>query len=150
MRDLASFKLSKLWLLIGLGVLASLGCSSHDDMRIDASGTVSINGKSAPDGTLVLTPNTGGQMPVASRIHSGKFAFDSMTGPLPGAYTARFNPDEATIEEISEAAERDPRKAAREFNINRASTNPSTSARPPQAEIVIGDEPQQTLTIDLK
>ncbi|MCO8123098.1 hypothetical protein NHH03_15225 [Stieleria sp. TO1_6] len=135
--------------LITLTLFLSVGCSSQDEVRIDVSGTISTGSNPVPDGTLVLTPLDQGEMPVAALIEAGKFAFDATTGPKPGEYLARVNAAEATIEEISEAAQQDPRQAARQFNVNRTSASAGQS-RSPEASIVIGDQPGQVIAIELK
>jgi hypothetical protein len=84
-------------------------------------------------------------MPVATRISAGKFAFDKLTGPRPGEYVARVNPDEATIEEIADVASQNPHDAARKFNAN--ASNPSIAL--PEATVVISNE-SKVITIELK
>lgn len=130
-------------------LLSIAGCSVSEEVRIDASGTVNLDGRPVQSGTLVLTPKVNGQMPVASRIESGHFVFDAETGPLPGDYVARVNPDEATIEEISAAAAEDPRGAAKQFHANRTASPSGGAASKREAVIVIGDVPGQKVTIDL-
>ncbi len=136
--------------LLFMGVLTVVGCSGRDDVRMEVSGTVSLQGQPVPSGTLVLTPKEPTAMPTASRVEAGRFAFDTQTGPRPGEYVARINPDEASIEEITEAAEQNPREAAGQFNVNRAGSRGGVAAAMAQAVVVISDAPGQTLDIELK
>jgi hypothetical protein len=126
------------------GTLLIVACGDGDDGRIDVSGTVNINGQPVPSGTLVLTPESGAQMPVAARIWEGKFAFDKATGPRPGLHAANLNRDEPTIEEISQYSQANPSEAARKFNANQ-SPSPSSSS-----EVMISEVSGQSISIDLK
>ncbi len=143
------FKTTSFYMLAILAISVIGGCSRSADVRIDASGTVTLNGQPVPSGTLVLTPKVSGQMPVASRIENGHFEFDTETGPRPGEYIARVKPDEATIEEIATAAEEDPRGAAKKFHANHASSPSVGGTMQRETLLVIGDIPGQTLTIEL-
>lgn len=150
MSTLANYKSLAFGTFASVFVALCIGCARTDDVRIDASGFVNIDGQPAPNGTLVLTPKASGQMPVASRITEGQFAFNAETGPLPGEYTARFNPDEPSIEEISAAASDDLRAAAKKFNVNRMSSSTGGTATQRETVVVIGEGLGQTITIDLK
>ncbi|MFG0262710.1 MAG: hypothetical protein ACF788_10000 [Novipirellula sp. JB048] len=145
----ASKTLIALCSLTVLCVPVIAGCSGGDIVRIDAKGTVKIEGQPVQGGTLVLTPRQNGEMPVASRIHEGQFAFDAQTGPTPGEYVARVKPDRATIEEISAAAAQNPRAAARQFHANGGSSRRRGVVSNLETIVVIGELPGQTIAIDL-
>jgi hypothetical protein len=127
------------------GTMLIVACRPSDDGRVNITGTVNLKGKPVPSGTLVLTPQAGEQMPVATGVTDGKFVFDKTIGPRPGPHVARLNPEEATIEEISQASDQNPSEAAKTFNANRS---PSLST----AEVIveINDVQGQAITIELK
>src|SRR5690606_18353609 len=87
------------------------------DGRIALRGQLSVDDQVPTSGTLILTPVSQRQSPVTAIVDRGAFAFTRETGPYPGQYSARFNRDEAAIEEIIETAELDPRLAARQFHV---------------------------------
>lgn len=136
--------------MLFISVISLAGCSNPGEGRIDVSGTVSINGQPVPSGTLVLTPKANGPMPVASRVSAGKFSFDKLTGPRPGEYVARLNPDELTIEEIAEVSQQNLREAAKTFSALQVTSHAGSTAKDPETVVVISDTVGQTVHIELK
>ncbi|GAA5507674.1 hypothetical protein [Novipirellula caenicola] len=138
-------------MLIAVSISISLatGCSEPAPERIALHGTVQSDGKPIERATLILTPASQTGTPVATRIDTGRFAFTRLTGPYAGEYTVRVNPDEPAIESIIEVAEQDPRKAAREFGVQRSKSLPRNATTNMTKQIEVTPQQKSPLRIDL-
>ena len=68
-----------------LSLCLIFGCGSDSTPRVQAAGTVTVDGVPLPKGRIVLTPETGNVALIATaQIKSGRFEMPARFGPVPG------------------------------------------------------------------
>lgn len=109
-------------LVIVFGLLISLsacGCGKTDRLKRQAiSGTITLNGKPLPRGSIEFTPTTNGS-PSGASIQDGKYAVPKEKGLPPGDYIVRIsasNPDEKAIEVPGESNKISPELIPAKYN----------------------------------
>ncbi len=66
--------------IVCLLLATEAGCRRSGPVTFPISGTVTYNGKSLPDGSIVLLPESGPGAADAGTIHDGRFAFAAHAG----------------------------------------------------------------------
>lgn len=128
------------------------GCSDDDNSvpgRVAIEITLSIDGKPAPSGTLILRPKPGVACPlVRLPIADGKGSLTEQDGPVPGEWNASFRSDTGNLtDQLEKQGRSDPLAQPGGSLSGGGSRTPAVAANP--ADVVIPDDNPAKLQIDL-
>jgi hypothetical protein len=121
--------------------IALSGCGETSPRRYAIKGTVTLNGQSVSNATLILTP-TGEGLAAAATIRNGVFELPAEVGPTAGEFYVRINPNEGETEDAPRSMR--PSKASPRPKI------PSIYQRNGALKTEVTNASNQTFDFDLK
>ncbi len=124
-------------------LLTTFGCSGEEDTggRVALQVSVTIDGKRAGNGTLVLRPKPGVQSPLIKvPVTNGAGGVSQSQGPVPGTYSARFRTTEGNMglsEYLSKTGRIDPYAEEKKQTPAQQAESPVATRQIDPTEVVV-------------
>lgn len=145
---------SSLKFLMPLALIVSVfGCSEPTDEvpgRVAIDVTLTIDGQSAENGSLILRPDVGVACPLVKlEIRDGKGSLNSSAGPVPGQWTATFRSDSngSLTEQLENSGRSNPLDTPA---VGQFGSGEMKSRRPPESvSVTVSDDDPASVKIEM-